>query len=76
MKLEQLTAAMSELSHRPDGQFYRGRELFLSIIPQGAGPCQSVGENDLESVSGSPWCNQLSSEVSVLEEVPFDHDYF
>lgn len=65
---------MSELSHRPDGQFYRSRKLFLSIIPRGAGLGQDVGGNGLEALSGSPWCNQLSAEVSALEEVPSDHD--
>eukprot|EP00064_Thunnus_orientalis_P013643 superscaffoldBa00002254_g13683 len=33
-------------------------------------------ENGLETVSGSLWREQLSAEVSGLEEVPPDHDYF
>ncbi|KAL4001538.1 Fc receptor-like protein [Sarotherodon galilaeus] len=33
------------------------------------------GEAGLEAVSGALWRDQLSSEVSALEEVPPDHDY-
>ncbi|XP_045930212.1 putative nuclease HARBI1 [Micropterus dolomieu] len=33
-------------------------------------------ENGLETVSGAPWRDQLSAEVSALEEVPPDHQYF
>ncbi|XP_033957729.2 putative nuclease HARBI1 [Pseudochaenichthys georgianus] len=36
---------------------------------------EDEGENVLEAVSGAPWRDQLSAEVSALEEVPGDHDY-
>ncbi|XP_038572837.1 uncharacterized protein LOC119901297 [Micropterus salmoides] len=39
-------------------------------------PEEDVGENGLETVSGAPWRDQLSAEVSALEEVPPDHQYF
>ncbi|XP_035760227.1 protein ALP1-like, partial [Neolamprologus brichardi] len=37
---------------------------------------QNEGEMGLEAVSGAPWRDQLSAEVSVLEELPQDHEYF
>ncbi len=36
---------------------------------------EDEGEHALEAVSGAPWRDQLSAEVSALEEVPADHDY-
>ncbi|XP_042576959.1 putative nuclease HARBI1 [Cyprinus carpio] len=36
---------------------------------------EDEGEHALETVSGAPWRDQLSAEVSALEEVPADHDY-
>ncbi|CAM4571017.1 unnamed protein product [Leuciscus chuanchicus] len=36
---------------------------------------EDEGEHVLETVSGAPWRDQLSAEVSALEEVPIDHDY-
>ncbi|CAM4635429.1 unnamed protein product [Leuciscus chuanchicus] len=36
---------------------------------------EDEGEHGLETVSGAPWRDQLSAEVSALEEVPIDHDY-
>ncbi|KAJ4927931.1 hypothetical protein JOQ06_015732 [Pogonophryne albipinna] len=36
---------------------------------------EDEGENVLEAVSGAPWRDQLSAEVSALEEVPGGHDY-
>ena len=36
---------------------------------------EDEGEHVLETVSGAPWHDQLSAEVSALEEVPIDHDY-
>ena len=36
---------------------------------------EDEGEQVLETVSGAPWRDQLSAEVSALEEVPIDHDY-
>ncbi|KAL1276935.1 hypothetical protein QQF64_023608 [Cirrhinus molitorella] len=36
---------------------------------------EDEGENALEGVSGAPWHDQLSAEVSDLEVVPADHDY-
>ncbi|KAJ8280148.1 hypothetical protein GJAV_G00051090 [Gymnothorax javanicus] len=33
------------------------------------------GEHGLEAVSGAVWRDQLSAEVSALEEVLHDHDY-
>ncbi|CAI5668422.1 unnamed protein product [Oreochromis niloticus] len=33
------------------------------------------GGTGLEAVSGALWWDQLSAEVSALEEVPLDHDY-
>ncbi|KAL7400140.1 hypothetical protein ABVT39_007077 [Epinephelus coioides] len=36
---------------------------------------EDEGENGLEAVSGAPWRNQLSAEVSALEEGVLDHDY-
>ncbi|XP_045889960.1 putative nuclease HARBI1 [Micropterus dolomieu] len=36
---------------------------------------EDEGENGLETVSGAPWRDQLSAEVSALEEVPPDHQY-
>ncbi|KAM4561961.1 uncharacterized protein V3H82_015823 [Fundulus diaphanus] len=38
-------------------------------------PEDEEGENVLEAVSGAPWRDQLSAEVSALEEVLPDHDY-
>ncbi|CAK6979926.1 uncharacterized protein LOC125891523 [Scomber scombrus] len=32
-------------------------------------------ENGLEAVSGAPWWDWLSAEVSALEEVILDHNY-
>ncbi|CAM4675694.1 unnamed protein product [Leuciscus chuanchicus] len=37
---------------------------------------EDEGEHVLETVSGAPWRDQLSAEVSALEEVPIDHDYW
>ncbi|KAG7456356.1 hypothetical protein MATL_G00251360 [Megalops atlanticus] len=37
---------------------------------------EDEGENGLKTVSGAHWRDQLSAEVSALEEVPADHDYF
>ncbi|CAI5670200.1 unnamed protein product [Oreochromis niloticus] len=37
---------------------------------------QDEGEMGLEAVSGAHWRDQLSAEVSALEELPQDHDYF
>ncbi|XP_024866356.1 protein ALP1-like [Kryptolebias marmoratus] len=37
---------------------------------------EDEGEAGLEAVSGALWRDQLSAEVSALEEVPADHDYF
>ncbi|KAG7483551.1 hypothetical protein MATL_G00039540 [Megalops atlanticus] len=37
---------------------------------------EDEGENGLETVSGAHWRDQLSAEVSALEEVLADHDYF
>ncbi|XP_017291565.1 putative nuclease HARBI1 [Kryptolebias marmoratus] len=43
-------------------------------------PEEDVAEDEreagLEAVSGALWRDQLSAEVSALEEVPVDHDYF
>ena len=36
---------------------------------------EDEGEMDLEAASGADWRDQLSAEVSALEEVPHDHDY-
>ncbi|CAI5675809.1 unnamed protein product [Oreochromis niloticus] len=36
---------------------------------------QDEGETGVEAVSGAHWRDQLSAEVSALEEVPPDHDY-
>ncbi|KAL7373243.1 hypothetical protein ABVT39_002207 [Epinephelus coioides] len=36
---------------------------------------EDEGENGLEAVSGAPWQDQLSAEVSALEEGLVDHDY-
>ncbi|CAM4652730.1 unnamed protein product [Leuciscus chuanchicus] len=36
---------------------------------------EDEGEHVLETVSGAPCRDQLSAEVSALEEVPIDHDY-
>ncbi|CAI5638947.1 unnamed protein product [Oreochromis niloticus] len=36
---------------------------------------QDDGETGVEAVSGAHWRDQLSAEVSALEEVPPDHDY-
>ncbi|KAK0152126.1 Protein ALP1-like [Merluccius polli] len=36
---------------------------------------EDEGENGLEAVSGAPWRDRLSVEVSALEEVIPDHDY-
>ncbi|KAK0131523.1 Protein ALP1-like [Merluccius polli] len=36
---------------------------------------EDEGENGLEAVSGAPWRDRLSVEVSALEEVNPDHDY-
>ncbi|KAL4009709.1 hypothetical protein ACER0C_003561 [Sarotherodon galilaeus] len=36
---------------------------------------QDEGETGVEAVSGAHWLDQLSAEVSALEEVPPDHDY-
>lgn len=36
---------------------------------------EDEGENGLEAVSGALWRDQLSAEVSDLEEVNPDHDY-
>ncbi|XP_042577424.1 protein ALP1-like [Cyprinus carpio] len=36
---------------------------------------EDEGGHALETVSGAPWRDQLSAEVSALEEVPADHDY-
>ncbi|KAK0145343.1 hypothetical protein N1851_015764 [Merluccius polli] len=36
---------------------------------------EDEGENGLETVRGAPWHDQLSAEVSGLEEVPPDHNY-
>ncbi|XP_049913330.1 uncharacterized protein LOC126398151 [Epinephelus moara] len=36
---------------------------------------ENEGENGLEAVSGAPWQDQLSAEVSALEEGLVDHDY-
>ncbi|KAL7380569.1 hypothetical protein ABVT39_019890 [Epinephelus coioides] len=36
---------------------------------------EDEGENGLEAVSGAPWWDQLSAEVSALEEGVLDHDY-
>ncbi|XP_049436834.1 uncharacterized protein LOC125891523 [Epinephelus fuscoguttatus] len=36
---------------------------------------EDEGENGLEAVSGAPWWNQLSAEVSALKEGVLDHDY-
>ncbi|XP_067270852.1 putative nuclease HARBI1 [Pseudorasbora parva] len=36
---------------------------------------EDEGGQDLETVSGAPWRDQLSAAVSALEEVPADHDY-
>ncbi|KAK0144498.1 hypothetical protein N1851_017127 [Merluccius polli] len=35
---------------------------------------EDEGENGLEAVSGAPWCDRLSVEVSALEVIP-DYDY-
>lgn len=37
---------------------------------------QDEGEMGLEAVNGAPWRDQLSAEVSALEELPQDHEYF
>ena len=37
---------------------------------------EDEGENGLEASSGAPWRDQLSAEVSALEEAPPDHEYF
>ena len=36
---------------------------------------EDEGENGLEAASGALWRDQLSAEVSALEEVIPDHDY-
>lgn len=36
---------------------------------------EDEGENGLEAVSGAPWRDQLSAEVSALEEGLVDHEY-
>nr|XP_054595132.1 putative nuclease HARBI1 [Nothobranchius furzeri] len=38
-------------------------------------PPEDEGEAGLEAVSGALWQDQLSAEVSALEEVPPDHNY-
>ncbi|CAI5687591.1 unnamed protein product [Oreochromis niloticus] len=43
--------------------------------PEGDGAEDDEGEAGLEAVSGALWRDQLSAEVSALEEVPPDHDY-
>ncbi|CAI5660730.1 unnamed protein product [Oreochromis niloticus] len=43
--------------------------------PEDDGAEDGEGEAGLEAVSGALWRDQLSSEVSALEEVPPDHDY-
>ncbi|XP_076734113.1 V-set and immunoglobulin domain-containing protein 8-like [Maylandia zebra] len=48
------------------------------IVAPDEGPeddAQDDGENGVEVVSGAHWRDQLSAEVSALEEVPPDHDY-
>ncbi|KAI7800927.1 putative nuclease HARBI1-like, partial [Triplophysa rosa] len=37
---------------------------------------EDEGDSDLVAVSGTAWRDRLSAEVSALEEVPTDHDYF
>ncbi|KAJ0058509.1 hypothetical protein NL108_016274 [Boleophthalmus pectinirostris] len=36
---------------------------------------EDEGENEVEAVAGAQWRDQLSAEVSALEEVPRDQDY-
>ena len=36
---------------------------------------EDEGENGLEAVTGAPWRDRLSAEVSALEEGNPDHDY-
>lgn len=36
---------------------------------------EDEGENWLEAVSGAPWRDRLSAEVSALEGDQSDHDY-
>ena len=36
---------------------------------------EDEGENGFKAASGAPWQDQLSAEVSALEEVNPDHDY-
>ena len=36
---------------------------------------EDEGEEGLEATSDAPWPDQLSAEVSALEEVNHDHDY-
>ncbi|XP_055084002.1 putative nuclease HARBI1 [Periophthalmus magnuspinnatus] len=36
---------------------------------------EDEGENEVEAIAGAQWRDQLSAEVSALEEVPMDHDY-
>lgn len=43
--------------------------------PEEDGAEDDEGEAGLEAVSGALWRDQLSAEVSALEEVPPDHDY-
>ncbi|KAL3984487.1 hypothetical protein ACER0C_016112 [Sarotherodon galilaeus] len=43
--------------------------------PQEDGAQDEEGEAGLDAVSGAPWRDRLSSEVSALEELPPDHDY-
>ncbi|XP_045916937.1 uncharacterized protein LOC123977916 [Micropterus dolomieu] len=54
--------------------------VLVTLWPQRHEPEEDVaedeGENGLERVSGAPWRDQLSAEVSALEEVPPDHQYF
>ncbi|XP_019222771.1 putative nuclease HARBI1 [Oreochromis niloticus] len=43
--------------------------------PEEDGAEDDEGDAGLEAVSGALWRDQLSAEVSALEEVPPDHDY-
>ncbi|XP_033847383.1 putative nuclease HARBI1 [Periophthalmus magnuspinnatus] len=36
---------------------------------------EDEGGNEVEAVAGAQWRDQLSAEVSALEEVPMEHDY-
>ncbi|CAL8237564.1 unnamed protein product, partial [Boreogadus saida] len=36
---------------------------------------EDEGGDGLEAASGAPWRDQLSAEVSALEEAPPDHQY-